>query len=444
MSRLERVPLRARMTLAFAAAAAVLLVALGVFLHQRLLQELDGSLRTGLEQRAGDLVRQVRGSETPDLAGQAPFERGDDIVQVVRPDGRVLAGAPGYGARSLLDGEQRTRARAGELLVTRASVDDDGPVRLLARPAGSAIVVVGAALEGRDEALGNLDGLLLVGVPVAILLASAFGYLVAGRALAPVERIRSQAEAIGAGDLDRRLPEPAAQDEVRRLSQTLNGMLGRLQAGFERERTFVADASHELRTPLARLKAELELASRPGRSPADLQAAIASSRVETEHLVRLTDDLLGLARSEGGQLPLHREWVRLDAIIGPASMRAGTADVLRVVGDPTRLVHVDPLRLQQALGNLLDNAVRHGEGVPQLRVSTSGSELVMEVRDEGAGIPPGLRPSAFDRFTRADAARSDGGAGLGLAIVAAIAVAHGGRAWVGADGEVCLRLAEAV
>jgi two-component system OmpR family sensor kinase len=420
------IPLRWRLAGAFTGVAAVVLVVLGVFLHGRLRAELDASLRAGLRQRAADLVVVARDRPTP--LGSGPFvEPGDDLAQVLGPRGRVIDGAPGFDRVPLLTPSEVRRAGRGPLVIDQRHVgDEEEPATLLAAPAGARVVVIGASLEDRDDALAKLDGLLAVGLPAGLLLAAIAGFLVAGRALGPIDRMRARAEAISTEDLGRRLPEPPADDELRRLAVTLNAMLGRLEDGFARERTFVADASHELRTPLAALKAELELARRPNRSPAELRAAVDSAAEETDRLARLAEDLLVVARADAGRLPIRREPIDLPALLNRVAARA--AGPVGIDAPAGLLASADPLRLEQALGNLVDNALRHGAPPVTLSAAVDDDRLRLQVGDRGAGLPPGLGKRAFDRFTRGDAAREGPGAGLGLAIVAAVAHAHAGRA----------------
>lgn len=202
-------------------------------------------------------------------------------------------------------------------------------------------------------------------------------------------------------------------------------MLARLESGFTRERTFVADASHELRTPLASLKAELELARRPGRSAGELLAAIDSAAEETDRLTRLADDLLVVARADAGALRIIPEAIDLPALLARVAARtAGPVEIDAPVG---LVAFGDPLRLEQALANLIDNAHRHGAPPIILRAKAEAGRIRMQVVDRGNGVPVALGLRAFDRSTRGDAAREGEGAGLGLAIVEAIARAHGGR-----------------
>ena len=307
------------------------------------------------------------------------------------------------------------------------------------------MLLVGGSLEDRDETAHRF--LLALGVvgPAALLLVSLLGYGLATAALRPVESMRLEAGAISASEPGRRLPLPSSRDEIRRLGETLNEMLDRLETALERERSFVADASHELRTPLTLLGIELELALRRPRSEQELEAALRSAANEAARLTRLADDLLLLAATDGSGLPLRREPIAtrelLDRIAGRFSSRAHALGRTVTVDAPDALtVDADPLRLEQALGNLIENALRHGHGPVRLTARERGDEVELHVLDAGSGFQPEFLPHAFDRFSRGDRARTgDGtgdGTGLGLTIAAAIASAHGGsiRAANCADG----------
>ena len=429
---MSRLPLRLRLTLVFAVAMGVVLTATGAFLYVRvgdsLSQHVDDSLRARADVLAvafetGDVEQPLRGGE-------------EEFAQVIGPDGGVLAATPGFD-EPLLSAAERAAAASGGLLI-ETSVSPPGeneaePARLLARPLNQGlVVVVGASLEDRAEALGGLLAQLLIGGPLALLLASAAGYLLAGAALRPVEAMRRRAAEISADTSSERLPLPAARDEIHRLATTLNAMIDRLDAGLRRERRFVADASHELRTPLAVLQTELELALRRSRTGPELEGALRSVSEEVDRLARLADDLLLLASTEQGRLPLRpsRFPVRnlLDGVARRFASRAAAAGTRLELGDvPAGEVDADRLRLEQALGNLVDNAIRHGAGPITLDASAEDAALSLRVRDHGSGFPPAFLAHAFERFTRADEARATGGAGLGLAIVDAIARAHGGQ-----------------
>ena len=324
------------------------------------------------------------------------------------------------------------------MLIDAASIPGaDGRSRLLARPvsAGTAtrIVVVGASLEARDDAIAGLVSLLLVVGPIALLVASGLGYAVAAAALAPVDALRKGASQISGSDPGARLTVSPARDELRDLGETLNAMLERIDGALQRERDFVADAGHELRTPVAILKAEIDLALMGERSPDELRAALVSAQEETVRLARLSDDLLALARMERGAGALRREAVGARDVLQGVRRRflvraeAMGRDIdVRVVGDIG--IEVDRARIDEALGNLVDNALRHGAGAIRLVAVPRGGGCELSVADQGPGMDPAFAARAFERFSRPDSGRSGGGAGLGLAIVRATARMHGGEA----------------
>jgi two-component system OmpR family sensor kinase len=306
---------------------------------------------------------------------------------------------------------------------------------LVTRTADGDVLVVGASLEDQRDAIAGLASLLLIGIPAAVALASVVGWIVAGAALRPVERLRQEADAISGSEPGRRLPVPKTGDELSRLAASLNRMLERLEEAMDQERRFVADASHELRTPLANLRAEVDLALRRARTADELGAALRSVREETERLGRLAEDLLVLARLSDDGLHLRREPTDLGRLVAETTGSfAGRAEglgvelVTNVDGDLVALV--DGMRLRQALGNLLDNALRStprgGRVTAATRATPDGPML--EVTDTGPGFPEAFIARAGEGFRRPDLARerTSGGAGLGLAIVRAIVDAHGG------------------
>jgi signal transduction histidine kinase len=231
-------------------------------------------------------------------------------------------------------------------------------------------------------------------------------------------------------------------------------MLARLEAAFEHERRFVADASHELRTPLALLRAELELALSRPRSHAELEDALQSASEDTDRLTRLAEDLLLIARSDQEGLPMRREMVSALSLLHDVASRfvTRTAEAGRrlvVEDDEDGIVDADPTRIEQALGNLVENSLRYGAGDIQLFVRRAHAGLELHVADEGTGFSEDFLPRAFDRFSRADEVRATPGTGLGLAIVDVIARAHGGSAYVtnranGADAWIALPLAKSL
>jgi two-component system OmpR family sensor kinase len=428
----SRIPIRFRLTGAYAAAMAIVFAAAGFFLYQHLAASLDRTLAQDLRTRTADISALVKQADT---ALQSQSGR-DGVAQVLRANGHIYDHTPGVGSRPLLTARQLARARQGSLLVSRVERGGKG-FRLLATPVtaqGLRLVVVAAApLETRDNALATLRTELLIGGPVGLLLASLMGYLLAAAALRPVERMRGRAAAISASRLAERLPVQPSRDEVSRLGETLNEMLARLETALQRERSFVADASHELRTPLAHLKAEIELALERPRKREELTAALRSVGSETDRLSQLATDLLLLAHVDDGTLPIRREEVALDELLTAVAARferraheAGRKLEASAQGSS----RIDRLRIEQALGNLVENALRYGAGTIRMSAVEVGDSLELHVTDEGAGFPPGFAAHAFERFRRADGSRTTGGAGLGLAIVAAIARAHGGTATV--------------
>jgi signal transduction histidine kinase len=442
----SRLPIRVRLTLGFAAAMAVVLAVVGVFVYQRVANEL---LRTTDQTLIGQAKEEIGGGRIDADTGSGPT-----FAQVLGPEGQVLRSQP-RGLPPLIGTETVAEALAGR----RVWLDEPiprrrGEWRVLAQPAPSrqGVAVLARSLEPRNESLDHLRHELIIFLPLALLAASLGGYALAAGALRPVEDLRRRAAAVAPGEPSA-LPVSPAGDEVSRLAVTLNDMLARLQTAVEHERRFVADASHELRTPLALLRTELDLALRRRRSRDELEDALRSAAEETEHLSRLADDLLLIARADQGSLPIRSEVVSAGELLSDAATRfASRTDplgrTLRV--DPTALyVDADPLRVGQALVNLVDNALTHGGGDVELLAQKRGDFVELHVRDAGPGFPDHFRTRAFDRFSRADEARSRGGSGLGLSIVDLVARAHGGSAGLsslpsgGADVWISLPRAEA-
>jgi signal transduction histidine kinase len=417
---------------------ALVLGAVGVFVYLRFSAELDATINSGLESRASDVAALVKEADSGLREGrQSLVGRGESFAEVLSSAGAVEDSSPAVGKRILLTPAELRRALRGPILLNRGplpGLEDDS--RLLAEPVTTGgreqVVVVGTSTEPRDESLTDLLQLLLLGGPVALLLASVAAYGVAAGALKPVERMRTQAAEISAAEPGKRLSVPPSRDEIARLGATLNEMLARLGEALEHERAFVADASHELRTPLAILRTELELALAEGRSPQELRDAIASAAEETDRLTQLSEDLLTIAQTEQGELPLKLSRVELremlEAVERRFSRRASEAGrAIEVNGEPTEIA-ADRLRLDQAVGSMVDNALRYGSGPVTLDLRGSGQEVEIHVIDQGEGFPEEFLGRAFERFSRASSSRRDGGSGLGLAIVQTVAHAHGGEA----------------
>ena len=415
---MSRVPIRIRLTAAFALAMVLVLAAAGTFVYLRLSEDLNESVDAALQARAGAVL--ASGS----AAAGAPGDPEEGFALLVSPDGR---------ARGLRGGELRRAAAGEEVMVERDVPGIEAATRVLARSDGSRVAVVGQSLDDRDETLANLVASFAIGGPIAVLLASLLGYGLAATALRPVEAMRRRAEEVSLADGADRLPLPEARDEIRRLGETLNEMLERLRRSFERERSFVADASHELRTPVAVIKTEIEGALRAGRHDPQVREALVASLEECDHLGQLAEDLLVVARAGEGELELQA--TPLDAHELLERTRGRFVDRARERGrsivvqtNDAQIVYGDELRLRQALGNLVDNALRHGAGKIELSARREGQGMALAVSDAGNGFRADFAARAFDRFTRGDVARSSSGTGLGLAIVRTIAEAHGGRA----------------
>jgi two-component system, OmpR family, sensor kinase len=418
----ERLPVRLKLTLAFTVAIAAVLTATALFLYLRLRTELDNRIDQSLESRL-ELVsnRLQNGSGGPRALTRAVArgEEGSGFVQIVLPGSRTVVGArEGLGDEPVLERADLTRlAEEGGTYDLQSGQPELGPVRIVAAPvivgAHRYLVAVGATLEERNEALSNVRALLLIGGPVALILAALAGWVVVGAALRPVDR-----------------------------------MLVRLEEGLRRERTFVADASHELRTPLTMLKAELELMRSERPTGEDLDAAVEAAIGDTDRLALLSEDLLVLARADRDRLPVKLAGLDVGELLASVARRypAGEVEVAEAPGGPTTIV-ADRLRLQQALGNLVDNALAHGAAPVTLRASADDGSIELHVADRGPGFPTDFLPHAFDRFSQASPGDGGGGTGLGLAIVAAIAAAHGGEAGVanreGGGADAWIRLPNA-
>jgi two-component system, OmpR family, sensor kinase len=438
-----RLPIRARLTAAFAAAMLLVLVGAALFVYLRQRADLTETIDHGLDRRSDDVAALVRRSG-PDAA-----ERGDgrltdpedSFVQLLTPEGRRLDGTREVEAPALRPVHAATASREATRL-EQAVPGIEGQTRLLARPVAAdgrtLVLLVGVSLADREETLASLRKSFLIGVPIAVLLASAIGYWLASAGLAPVEAMRRRARRVSLARRGERLPLPVARDEIRRLGETLNEMLGRLEDSFERERRFVADASHELRTPLAVLKAELEAAIRLGATDPELRESLTVALEEVDHLAQLADDLLLIARAADGELPVQPEPIDVTELLDRTRQRfadraSQQGRAITVSAPDGAQLHVDPLRARQALGNLVDNALRHGGGAIRLSADRLNGEVEIEVSDDGPGFSSELAPHAFERFARDGGDKGRSGAGLGLAIVRAIAEAHGGTARIAAS-----------
>jgi two-component system OmpR family sensor kinase len=419
-------PIRVRLTLAFAVVMTAVLAGMGFFVYVRVGNALVTSVDQALSSQAHEAVGHAQeGRNLIDLDAAS----GTTLVELVTPAGVVTRSSPA-NLPLLVPRQDLARIAKGRRL--RGSISlrrPSGDWRYLGVPAPGGAVVVARSLEARSESLHRLLKELLFASPLALLLASLAGYGLTAGALRPVEAMRRRAAAVSA-TAPGRLPVPSGRDEISRLATTLNEMLGRLEAAFEHERRFVADASHELRTPLAMLRTELELALRRPRSHDELEAAVRSAAQEANRLSQLAEDLLLIARADQGALPIRSARVRVDELFSTVgerfARRAGEQGRDVEAHSTSACVDADPVRIEQALANLVENALAHGAGAIDLFAVERDDVVELHVADAGAGFPDGFLERAFDRFSRADEARSRGGNGLGLSIVALIAQAHDG------------------
>ena len=435
-ARFPPTALRARLALLFALGSGALLAAAAGFLYVNLNGELQTAINQGLQARERDIAADVG-------QGNTQVRREEAFAQILQTDGHVLGSSVTISpaAPVLLPDELRRTARR-PLYINRDVQGLGRQARLLARRermgARTVVVVVGASTAAVARGQRRLGLALGVASPLLIGALAGGGWLVAGAALRPVRRMTEEADAVSLEARGRRLAELAGDDEIAHLGRTLNAMLDRIEASVERERAFLDDASHELRTPVAILRAELELGLLAADDGAATKAALESALEEADRLARLADDLLVLARaSHLGESAGRRESVDLVAAVERVRDRLAAPDGPSVVisGSAPRC-SVDAVSIEQVLVNLVANARRHAAGhvVVELAGPVDG-QVVVTVADDGPGFPPSLLPRAFDRFSRADAARGRvaGGTGLGLAIVDAVARAHGGSV-VAANG----------
>lgn len=436
-----RLGVRVVTSLAAALSVAVVLLLAGaalVLLTDRLLR---GSLEETAEQQAEVVAQRVEANFENDVkqnAIDATAERGD-LVQVVRWDDEAAEIDILGQSNPLWSMEPMSSAHpepgetevVGSRWVThRDGIKQDDPEiteEVLVVAYGTSVkghdlvVYTAQPLEDVHEAVDTVFHLVLVGIPLLVLITGAVTYLAAGRALRPVEAIRARVATTR--DPSGRVPVPPARDEVGRLAETMNEMLARLQAGQAVQRRFVADASHELRSPLATIATGLELLAR-GDSDRDTVVAL---RGETERLSRLVDALLLLARADESGLRPRFEDVDLDEVVEAERLRPAGRIVPRIEAAPVRVTG-DRGQLAQVVRNLVDNACRHARSTVVVSVWRTTEFAALDVADDGPGVPVHQRTRVFERFVRLDdsRARAEGGAGLGLAIVAEVVAAHGG------------------
>lgn len=419
LNRFRTVKIRTTIAAAVVVAAALAVAGVGliVILQRTMVDNID----TGLQLRSVDISALIEDGIAP--ASIAVEGDDDGFVQIVAQDGTVLAASENIEGESPI-----ARGRDGTFDLKDSPIDE-GTFRVHVREADhDATVVVGRSLHDVEETLKVLMISLGLGVPLLVLLVAATTWVVASRALRPVEAIRTEVSDIGGSDLHRRVPEPSTGDEIGRLAKTMNGMLDRLEQASERQQRFVSDASHELRTPLATIRHSLDLA-RADPQP-DVDALIDGTADETIRMQRLVDDLLLLARQDHStSAPLNHVPVDLDDL---ALVEAHRTRRTEIEIDATHMDEATVMGNEHELGrviaNLIDNAIRHATQRVTVSVTTTNDRVELHIDDDGRGVDAQDRARIFERFTRADDARSrqTGGTGLGLSIAHELVANHNG------------------
>ena len=395
-------------------------------------RSLTAEVLTSVQTRAADLAALVESGAPLD---RLVNERADDeFIQVVSEDGTVVAASAG-----LRDEPPVIRLQSGEWAATDVPFDDE---RFLAYAIAARFgdegyqLILGRTLEPVAEATRLVTGLLTLGLPLVLGFVALTMWLVVGRALAPVDRMRAQVDAIGPRDLDHRVETPRAEDEIARLARTLNHMLERLEASAAQQRQFVSDTSHELRSPIASIREQAEVAgAHPNR--VDTEAMAASVLADALRLQALVEDLLLLARADEQTLELRARLVDLDDVVFEESrqLRSPSGPSIDVSAVSAARVAGDETSLRRVVRNLLDNAIRSASSRVEVSLAEADGAARLRVDDDGPGIPEQDRARVFERFVRLDEARGreSGGVGLGLAIVAELVREHGGTV-VATDG----------
>jgi two-component system, OmpR family, sensor kinase len=388
-----------------------------------------------------DPARPVRVHDIHPGADPPSFVRLDKLVQIADLDGRVLARSATLGPSRLpTPPSLLTRLRAGETVFGTVADFGEEPIRMVSMPVdvGPARYAVQVAMSLDDAyAVTRAGRWLFLSMSVIILVGiGVTSALLARKALGPIDQMVRRARQIGEANLSDRLPHPGTADEIGRLVETLNEMLGRLDRSFDAQRRFTADASHELRSPLSRLRAELEVTLRRPRTAEEYGETLRSCLDEVERLHRLTDELLRLARIDARQEPELPEAVPVQEIVQAAvdvirSEAESRSVTLEVTLPGEVLVNAAPGAVKVALANILHNAVKFSPagGLVKTVVTVAQGEAVVTVSDTGPGVAPDELSRLFQRFYRGHAARSidASGVGLGLAIARALVERQGGR-----------------
>ena len=412
---------RVRTTIAAVVVVGSALVIAAVAMVRLMDRSLTTNVRTLADDRAHVIAVALAGGRPADLsAGEAD----DEFVQILDRRGAVVDASANVRGRPAIapgtvTGVGLPKAPTADFLVVSVAASAEGAERS---------VVVGRSLDDVREATDTAAGLLLVGVPILLLVVGAVTWWITGRARRPGESLRSEVESISAGELSRRIDEPGTGDEISRLASTLNLMLSRLDSAQRRQRRFVSDAAHELRSPVAALRQHAEVALEHPEITRSEELALVV-RDEGLRLQHLVDDLLLLTRLDEG-VGGPTELVDLDDLVLAEAARIRSAASLEVITDGVGAGRVAGrhAELARVVRNLADNAARHARRTVSFSLTDGGDGVVLDVDDDGPGVPPDDRDRVFERFIRLDDARAtdDGGSGLGLAIVSDVTRAHRG------------------
>jgi heavy metal sensor kinase len=447
--------LRVKLTLYYLAILSAVLLLFGISIYAYLSRSLLMSIDEALAYQMRMIEHNLAVSASSDIPDPASLNNDDDdlrlqilpqITQIIDDQGRVTDDMTSPKHDPLpLDMAKLQSLAIGKNYFDTIKLNNGELLRVAMRRVkdhsgnGSYYIRLGQSLESLRLARRRLLIILGIAIPLALLLGSYGGLLLANQALRPVDRITRAAEQISTGDLTERVPTPAKMDEIGRLAVTFNQMISRLQAAFERQRQFTSDASHELRTPLAVMRGDIEIALRRERAPEEYKRVLTSNLEEIVRLSRLVEDLLMLARADSGRLELRREPFDLNKLcrqmieyISPLAQQKGQDLTYKAPGTGEINLNGDMQRIKQLLLNLLDNAIKYTDygGVVTLGLKIENKDAVITVADTGRGIPPEDLPFIFERFFRKSKSTSDRSAtgfGLGLSIVKWIVDSHGGK-----------------
>jgi signal transduction histidine kinase len=428
----HRLSLRLRITLVTAVVVAVVVALGGILILVALRAELVAAADEAVEARADEIARLAADDALP--RPLPPMHDPVTFSEVVS-GGRTVTATDSLLGGTGFDLPAQEAGQVDVSGVPRLPLAGTGPYRVAAQgvdtPSGPMTVFVAVSIAHLDHTMAVAARIGAIGVVLLVVVLATVTWLAIGRSLAPVEGIRARAEAITGQNLDRRVPVPDQLDEIGRLARTVNQMLGRLERSAARQRRFVADAAHELRSPIASLRVQLETARDTERTP----GREGDMLYETTRMEGLVDQLVVLARADADTSWLRLETVDLDDLIDSAVTSLAPRDGLVIDTNAVEPVQLcgDARMLEQVVRNLVHNALGHARGTVRVSTSAAGDDLaVLIVDDDGPGVPEDRRDDIFERFVRLDASRDrdHGGVGLGLAIVAEIVRAHGGRVHV--------------